>query len=191
MPTFLIDPPQGLYFVLAAALLITGLVWLSRRNRKVRAVFVVVLLLTAIVGLSDLLLESPREAAVRGVKELSAAINARNWDAFDARVSKDFNYKGVLKKPDLRNKMSGVIGMFDARTAVWEFNRDKVNQIDENQVEVVFDAKGDPKAGAAYYAHFKALFAREADGEWRLKSFAVYPYASKTNGQEETIPGVP
>lgn len=191
MPTFLIDPPPSLYFVLAALLLLVGLVCLSRRNRKVRIIFIAILLLAAIISLCDSLVTSPRESAVRGVKELSAAINARDWDAFEARVSKDFQYKGVVKKADLRNKMSQVIGMFDARTAVWEFNREKVNPIDENQIEIVFDAKGDPRSGAAYYTHFKALFVKEADGVWRLKTFAVYPYASKTNGPEESIPGIP
>ncbi len=190
MPQILSDPPQSVYLILAAVLLVTGLVWISRRSRKSRTAFVVVLILTAAVWLCDFLIESPREAAVRGVKELAAAINARNWDAFDAHVSKDFNYKGAIKKADLRSKMSDVIGRFDARAAVWEFNRDKVNQIDDNHVEVVFDAKGDPKTGAAYYLHFKALFAKEADGEWRLITFAVYPYASKTNGAEEEIPGL-
>lgn len=190
MPLILSDPPQNVYLILAAALLVTGLIWISRRNRKFRTAFLVVLVLTAVVGLCDYFVESPREAAVRGVKEISEAINARNWDAFDARVSKDFSYRGTIRKADLRSKMSGVIGMFDARTAVWEFNRDKVNTIDDNHIEVVFDAKGDPKTGAAYYLHFKAQFAKEADGEWRLTTFAVYPYASKTNGPEEEIPNL-
>ena len=120
----------------------------------------------------------------------SAAVNARDWDAFDRLVSKDFEYRG-LKKADLRNKLAGVIGGFDARTAVWGFDREKVTQSGDNRVEIVFDAKGDPKSGAAYYAHFKAAFVRESDGEWRLKSLAIFPYISKTNGPEESLPGLP
>ena len=190
MPQFLADPPLTVYLVLAAVAVVAGLVWLSRRTRRTFGVFLAVLTVAVAVGLIDLLFESPREAAVRGVRELSKAINARDWDRFDSRVSKEFEYKG-LKKADLRNKMAGVIGMFDARTAVWDFDRDKVTQIGDDQVSVVFDAKGDPKSGAAYYTHLKATFVREADGEWRLKTIAVYSYVSKSEGPEEAIPGIP
>jgi hypothetical protein len=189
MPTFLVDPPESLYLFLGLLVVVTGAVWFSRRTRWTLVAFLIALAVVAIVFLIDFLRESPRESAVTGVKEISEAINARNWDAFDARVSKDFEYKG-LKKADLRKKMAEVITAFDARTAVWEFNRDKVEQKGDNQIAVVFDAKGDPKSGAAYYAHFKATFIRESDGIWRLKTFAVYPYASKTNGPEEELPGI-
>jgi hypothetical protein len=189
MPTFLVDPPQWLYLFLALLLVVAGAVWCSKRTRRTLLAVLIALALLALVVLIDFTMESPRESAVKGVKEISAAINARNWDAFDARVSKDFEYRG-LKKADLRKKLGDVITAFDARTAVWDFNRDKVEQKGENQIAVVFDAKGDPKSGAAYYAHFKATFVRESDGQWRLKTLAVYPYASKTNGPEEELPGL-
>src|SRR5437762_581212 len=100
MPTFFSDPPPAVYLALAAAVVVAGLVWLNRRDRRSRTVLLAVLAVAGLVFLIDRLFESPREAAVRGVRELSAAINTRNWDAFDARVSKDFDYKGTVKKAD-------------------------------------------------------------------------------------------
>lgn len=188
MPTFLSDPPQTLYLLAGAFAIVSCAVWFGRRDKRSLAVFAAALLLAALVLLLDALFESPREGAEHAVRDISEAVNSRNWDAFDARVSKDFQYKN-WKKADLRAKLAEVIGRYDARTAVWEFNRDKVVQTGDDQVELVFDAKGDPKSGPAYYAHFKATLVREPDGVWRLKTLAVYPYASKTNGPEESFPG--
>jgi hypothetical protein len=188
MPTFLADPSPTLYMVMAAAVFAAGMVLLNRRGRKTQLAFFSVLALVLVIVLCDFLVESPREIAVRKVQEFSRAINARDWDSFDAAVSSQFDYRGN-KKADLRNRLGSVIHMFDARTAVWEFNRDKVSRPSDNQIEIVFDAKGDPKTGAAYYAHFKATFVKEPDGEWRLKTLAVYNYTSKTQGPEEELPG--
>jgi ketosteroid isomerase-like protein len=190
VPDFLSDPLPTLYLFLAAITMVAGLVWLNRRTRRTMTAFWISCSLLSTLGLIDIVVESPREAAVRSVRELSQAANERNWDKFDARVSNDFEYRG-LKKADLRVKLASVLQRFDARTAVWNFDREKVIQTGNNQVEVVFDAKGDPKTGAAYYTHLKAVFIREQDGQWRLKTLKVYPYVSKTNGPEETIPGIP
>ena len=190
MPTFLSDPTDTQYLLLALALLIAGGVWFNRRDRKSARAFAVVAGVAAALLLLDFLIRSPRESAVRTVEALSAAANARNWDDFDKLVSKDFEHKG-LKKADLKGKLAAVIGMFDARTAVWGFDRDKVRQTADDRIEVVFDVKVDPKTGAAYYGHFKSGLVREADGEWRLKSLAIYSYTSKTNGPEEPLPGLP
>src|SRR5262245_18920926 len=137
MPTFLVDPPQSVYLFLGLLLIVAAAVWYSKRTRATLIAFLVMLLLVAFVVLIDFTMQSPRKSAVRGVKEISEAINARNWDAFDAYVSKDFDYKSY-KKADLRKALSGVINMFDARTAVWEFNRDKVEQQGDNQIVIVF-----------------------------------------------------
>src|SRR5690242_5228720 len=144
MPSFLVDPPQSLYLILGVLLIVAGAVWFSKRTRSTLIAFLAAVAVLALVVVIDLLMESPRESAVRAVKEISAAINARDWDAFDAHVSKEFQY-GNYKKADLRKGLAGVIGAYDARTAVWEFNRDKVEQKGDNQIAVVFDAKGDPK----------------------------------------------
>jgi hypothetical protein len=189
MPTFLSDPQFSLYLVLTAAACIAGAVWLNRRTRRRQAAFAGVAAVGVAVLLIDLLYESPREAAVRGVREISHAINDRDWTAFEARIAKDFKYR-TTNRAALREQMANVVTRYDARTAVWEFNRDKVREIGDNEIEIVFDAKGDPKSGMAYYAHFRTTFVREADGQWRMKSLAVYNYASKTNGPEEFIPGI-
>jgi len=189
IPTILADPLPNFYLFLAAIILAAGFKWLSRRSRPTLYVFLLALLLLAAQGLIDVLVDSPREAAVRGIRELSQAANERNWGVFDARISTDFEYRG-LNKADFRLKLANVLQQYDARTAVWNFDRDKVKQIGDNQIEIVFDAKGDPKTGAAYYTHLKVLFICEPDGQWRLKTFKVYPYVSKTNGPEETIPGL-
>ena len=189
MPTTLSDPPFSLYAILAAILLIAGAVWFNRRTRRSLAVFLSIAFLLLVLWAIDRLYESPREAAVRGVQEIQDAINERNWAAFESHISKDFKYR-AMNRAELREKMSSVVNAYNARAAVWEFNRDKVRQNGENEIEIVFDAKGDPKNGAAYYCHLKATFIREADGEWRLKTFAVYNYASKTNGPEDVIPNI-
>jgi hypothetical protein len=71
---------------------------------------------------------------------------------------------------------------------VWGFNRDQVVQNGENEVTLVFDAKGEGTARAAF-ARFRVKFVREADGVWRMKTFTTYKYGT-ANEEEEPLHGL-
>src|SRR5262245_19503408 len=101
MPTFLSDPPQTLFLLLGAIVVVSCAVWFGRRDKKSFAVFAGAIALAVLVLLLDVFFESPREGAEKAIRELSDAVNSRNWEAFESRVSKDFQYKG-WKKSDLR-----------------------------------------------------------------------------------------
>ena len=94
MPTFLADPPQAVIVLLVAGLLVTGLIWMNRRGRKVAIAFLVLLALTCLVVLVDRLFESPREEAVRRVQAMVAAADHHDPDAFVAHVADTVEYKG-------------------------------------------------------------------------------------------------
>ena len=87
MPTFLSDPPQTIYLLLLAAVIVAGLVWLNRRERRALYVFLGVLGVAALVVLVDRLLESPREEAVRRVHAMMDAADHRDPEAFASQLA--------------------------------------------------------------------------------------------------------
>src|SRR5690242_16619154 len=95
MPTFLNDPPDTLYLVLFAVVVVTGAVAARNQNRKSLIPFGISLAVLLGLYLLDRLNESPREVGVHQLKEMERAANDRNADAFASHFADTFEYKGV------------------------------------------------------------------------------------------------
>lgn len=191
MPTFLSDPTPGLYLVLGIAVAVALGLFTRYQDRK--RLLWAVLPVGLLVGLflCDVLVESPREEAVRKVRAISTAITDKNVDGFLAHVSDRFDYRG-RKKADLRNPgWLDIARREGVTTAVWAFDRDRVSYPSPTEVEIVFDGKGQPQAGAPALFHFKTRFVKDPDGQFRLLTFKVFNIARKELGGEETIPNFP
>jgi hypothetical protein len=180
MPTFLSDPPQAVYLILGALVFATGLVWFNRRSRKSLAVFLGVMLLAVAVGLIDMLFESPREEAVRRVKAMAHAADAKDNEAFVSHLADTVTYQGdsaatiSLSREDLRRAPFWTqLRQLNAHVAVWDFSRTDVKEIDDKTIEIGFLAKGEAD-GKQMPMYFRATFTRQPDGTMKMSSFASY-----------------
>ncbi len=186
MPTVLADPPPAVYVTLVLAALVVGGLWVRYRRRALLLAAALVVVCLILVGLIAAFTESPREQAVRKVKELAQAVSAQDWAKFSEHVSESFSADG-LKKGDLR-------GGFDlatrngVRAAVWEFALTEPVEVSDTRVVIRFDAKAEARAGGQAFKHLHATFEKDPDGQFRLRSFTPFNYVQKN--QRESIPGL-
>ena len=132
MPTILSDPPPILYILLGTAAIILAAVWARFRTTKLLTAFAGVAGLLLLLFLIDRFVESPREQAVRKMKELAAATQSRRMDEAFRHISESFNYHGMSKSalrdrgrscevpPDAypRLEQGGVVGAEASRPAL-------------------------------------------------------------------------
>jgi hypothetical protein len=189
MPTLLSDPSNAVYLVLVIFAVIAGVLWVRNRDRRSLVVLLVAAVLFGLVFLCDRLWESPREEAVRKVREISAAVNAGDANKFLANVSDSFNYRGK-KKADVR-RVIDLARQHNVRTAVWDFDRGRVETPSPTEIDIVFDAKAEGPNGEPFLQHFKTRFVKDSDGQWRLQTFTSYNIARQERGGEEPIPLFP
>jgi hypothetical protein len=190
MPTVLSDPSPTLYLVLAVACVVTGAMWFRSRKRSHLIAFMVAAGLLALLFLSDLLFDSPREEAERRVKDVVAAVNARDYERAMSHFSAGFEYSGLGKGNFMSSHLRDIISRENVRVAVWDFSRGDVQQEGDNQVTIGFMSKGESNFGQ-FAAYARTTFVRDADGHFRMKSVKIYGDPLKrANGPEITIPGL-
>src|SRR6266481_4044226 len=91
--------------------------------------------------------ESPREEAVRRVKAMAAAADAKNPDQFVEHLADTIEYRGgsqpvTVKKDEVRSgPFWHMLRQHDARVTVWDFSQGDAKQIDANTIEIGFLAK--------------------------------------------------
>jgi hypothetical protein len=186
MPTFLSDPPQAVYLILAGFLVAVGLVWLNRRGRKSLAVFVGVLVLVLLVVLLDRIFESPREEAVRRVQAMAKAADAKDTEAFVAHVADTVVYRGAngeftISRDRLRQlPFWSLLRQFNVHVATWDFSRADVTEVHANTIEIGFMAKGESD-GKPFPMYFRAKFVRQSDGQMKMASFDSFDPLKRTN----------
>jgi hypothetical protein len=172
MPTFLSDPPQTIYLLLLAAVILAGLVWLNRRERRALYVFLGVLGVTALVVLVDRLLESPREEAVRRVHAMMEAADRRDPDAFAGQLADKVTYVGEQSPEEFTREQLrshhfwSLLRQFNVHVAAWNFAL--LERPDENTVVIGFMAKGELPDRKQLHYHFRATFTRQGDGQMKL-----------------------
>jgi hypothetical protein len=189
MPTWLSDPSNATYLILVIFAVVAGVLWARNRDRRSLVVLLVAAALFGLVFVCDRLWESPREEAVRKVREISEAVNARDANKLLADVSDSFRYHNA-KKADLR-KLIDLARQYNVRTAVWDFDRSRVETLSPTEIDIVFDAKAELPGGAPFLRHFKARFVKDSDGQWRVQTFTPYNIARQERGGEEAIPRFP
>jgi hypothetical protein len=189
MPTWLSDPSNATYLVLVIFAVVAGVLWARNRDRRSLVVLLVAAALFGLVFLCDRLWESPREEAVRKVREISEAVNARDANKLLANVSDSFRYHNA-KKADLR-KLTDLARQYNVSTAVWDFDRSRVETLSPTEIDIVFDAKADVRDVGPFLRHFKTRFVKDPDGQWRVQTFTPYNIARQERGGEEAIPQFP
>jgi hypothetical protein len=196
MPTFLSDPPSAVYLILAAAVLVSGLVWFNRRDRKSLLAFAAVLLVAGLVVLLDFLFESPREESVRRVKAMMKAADAHDSEAFVSHLADKLQYKGesgpavtITREQIRRAGFWELLRQHNAHVAAWDFSRADVVESGPDSVEIGFLAKGEAQ-DKQFPMYFRATFTRQPDGQMKLTALASFDPVKRTN-ERKTIPYFP
>jgi hypothetical protein len=185
MPTWLSDPSNGFYLVLFVLAVIAVMVWARNRTRGNLARAGVAVALLVAVFLIDRLVESPREEAVRKTQEMARAANEqfarpapqRNWDGIGAHISDQFDFHGA-KKEDLLNAIAQAPAHGDGEGDVTEFDRNRVEYQAGDRVMVPFVVRVFPR-GSNFTApqarfHVEGVFARDPDGQYRLRGMRLF-----------------
>ena len=190
MPTALSDPSTALYAVLAVAALVLGLIALRRQKRSDAINFAIPAAALLAVFLIDRAVEGPRETVARKLREMEAATQAKKYDDLFQHVSDQFTYKG-MNKNGLREKAKMAEGYFPEGLRIWNATRANFKPVDETTIEQEFDVQ--PVNSPQFRHQCVGVFKKEADGEWRLVTFRLYPVVGGDGGgqrQEVTPPGL-
>ena len=188
MPDFIADPPQTIYLLLAAAVIVSGLVWFNRRGRRPLFVFLGVLSVTLLVVLLDRVFESPREEAVRRVHAIMAAADRRDPEAFASHLADRVTYQGDTSKDFTREGLRthpfwSLLHQFNVHVAAWDFSRDDVERPSADSVVIGFLAKGELRGegGKQVPYYFRATFTRQTDGQMKLTRLESFDPMQRKN----------
>ena len=189
MPIPLADPSPTSYVLLVLlAVVAAGLAARSQTRGSLARVVAAVVLLVGLF-LCDTLAESPREEAVRRVRQMAASVTARNTPGLLADVSESFDYRG-RKKADLGSGgWWADLRRLSVTATVSGFDRDKTVYLDLSGtpgVEIAFDGLASVPDGGRMPRHFRTTFVRDPDGQYRLRTFTPFNYINKKD--EEPIP---
>ena len=185
MPTLLADPTRTMYIAFGAIVLVLGaLAW--RRQKKADVItFAVGAALLLVLYLIDLSIESPREQIVRKLKEMESASRAGKYDELFKHVSDSFHYKSLDKK-GLRAKADEANAYFPDGVRIWNATRSNYKPMTDGTIEQEFDVQ--PANNPQFRYQCVGVFKKEADGEWRMITFRLYPVVSENGKREEVTP---
>ena len=190
MPTALSDPSQTLYLILVVVAIVTGAVWFRNRSRSSRFNFGIAAAVLAALFLIDWFFESPREEAVSRIQQISTAINERDFERMLTHFSESFNYRGKDKAYLRTAPMRDIVTRENVGTAVWDFTRDQVEHPGPNEIVIGFMGRGDGNTGR-FAAYFRVTFVKEANGEWKVRTFEAYADPlQRANQPPINVPGL-
>lgn len=190
MPTFLSDPPNVVYLLLFAAVVVTGAIAFRRQDKKSVIPFAISALLLLALWLIGFLTESPREEAKRRIEAMAKAAHEKNPDAFVAHAADRVEYNGgTLNKEQVRTMgLWNLLKQYDVEVAVWDFDPEQVKQISPTEIEIGFAGQGKAQ-GTPVPFYFRATFAKQPGGEFLLTKLSSYDYVKRT--ELKAIPNFP
>jgi hypothetical protein len=182
--TALTDPSPTIYIVLGTVVIILAALWVRNRTRSnLIQLGIGVAFLLAIV-LCDTLVESPREQAVRKMKEMAQATRERRMDDAFRHISDTFNYNGITKTA-LRERARSAEGQAGfAGVGVSTFERADAKQIDDKTVQIGFEvfAINAPVGEGRYYC--LGTFKQESGGDYRLTGLEFHKANEGPKGEK-------
>ncbi|MCS6866564.1 MAG: hypothetical protein RMJ56_00585 [Gemmataceae bacterium] len=196
MPTFLIDPPQGVYLLLGGLLIVTGLIAAQKPGRRAIIPFVVAFFLLLGVFILDRLVESPREEAQRRSYLLALAADAKNPDLFTEQIADNLlvhttggQTKTLTRQEVQEHRFWDALRNFEVRITVWDFSRDDVHYPDDDSVEIGFMGKGEVRGGPTIPVYIRTTYRRQADGSFKLSALRTFEALNRS--QPYAIPQFP
>lgn len=191
MPTVLSDPSPTFYIILGVVVIVLAAIWVrtpKRGNLVQFAAGVGVLLLVFVV---DTLVESPREEAVRRMKEMARATRERQAETFARHVSESFASGGVTKT-GLRDLLSALehgtvsqVGGFTWKGGeVWSFDRADYQQVDDATLKIGFVGQA---SGLPQTLQFCVATFRKEGAEWHMIGIVFHDPIQRTGAPAKTL----
>jgi hypothetical protein len=191
MPTLVSDPTSTMYVVFGAMVVILGAMALRRRKKSDVITFAVGAVLLLALFLIDRANESPREQVSRKLAEMESSSQARKYDEVFKHISEDFKYKSLDKKA-LREKANQAQSYFPEGIRIWNVTRNSYKPMEGGTVEQEFDVQ--PVNNPQFRYQCVGVFKKDADGEWRMVTFRLYPVVGSGGEggkrEEVTPPGL-
>jgi ketosteroid isomerase-like protein len=162
--------------------------WWQTRNRKWLYALGGVAALAILFVVLALVIETPQRQIARKIDEMAAAVKARDVERIFAHVSSEFRFRDKDREAFKSYARTALDSGWIDEVAVWDIELGPLE--DERTRPVTFRAK--PKGGrygteVPYFV--KAVFTRDPDGQWRMKTFDIY---NPVNIKEPIyIPNVP
>lgn len=194
MPTFLSDPAPAFYLILIAFAVVIGAIAARHQDRPSLIRFAIALAVLLLVFAVDRGFESPREEALRRVKSMAQAADAKNPDQFVEHLAETVEFRGgdkpiTVKKDEVRTApFWEMLRQRNVRVVVWDFSQDDVKQVDAGTIEIGFSAKGEAE-GTPFPVYMKTTFKKQPDGQWKLVAFASFKF--ENHNEPLTIPNFP
>jgi ketosteroid isomerase-like protein len=168
--------------LLIVAVIVLAVIWYRGRDRRVLAALGgaagALALLFLITGVVRLVGGKTDEELIKdALKEMAAGVQAQDLDRIFAHVSDSFDLDNTTTKPMLREFARRKLDNGEVTDIlVWEFSNAVVTPArDGVPATATIHFKVKPKAeGIEGYWECDAVFVKEPDGQWRLKSFKIY-----------------
>lgn len=175
MPSWLAEDPSVVYLLLGVAALVLAAGWWFRRERKLLIGLGVVALLAGLVWLIHVFVITDGAKMVSSVKDMAAAVAAKDTHRIFEHVSDDFQLSG-LRKADFRGLVEHYVGTGQVREIlVWDFEtRDVSRELRTGKVIFMVKAKG-PAVMEEIPNRCEAQFVLDKDDQWRMKTFRLFP----------------
>lgn len=189
MPSWLVEDPTVVYFLLGLAALGLTASWWMTRHRKYAVGAGVAVLLVVLVRLLDYFVVTDQEKIVASIQVMANGVATRDIDGIFAHVSTRFRLQGI-DKAGFRRWAEARIRQEDVTSIrVWDFSKGEVDR-DRSMATIEFLVKGHGGwvRGGEFF-RCKATFLLDPDNEWRLSGFELFqPYQDPGLASPLTIP---
>jgi hypothetical protein len=180
----LTDPSPTIYVILGTVVIILAALWARNRTRSNLIQLAIGAAFLLAVVICDALVESPREQAVRIMKEMARATQERRMDDAFRHISDSFNYNNAISKTALRERARWAEAQPGfAGVGVSTFERADAKRIDDKTVQIGFEvfALNAPVGEGRFYC--LGTFKQETDGEYRLTGLEFHKANEGAAGQ--------
>lgn len=186
----LFESRSSVYLLLGVAAIVVGFLWLRTRNRRYGYGMAGIAALFALFFVINLTRsETDGEQIERKVKEMAAAVKAKNLDGAFQHVSDQFR-RGGIDKPAMRGFAKNVVDRDELTDfQVSKFERVKFHRAAGNGPEIAtitFRVKVITTDNVVPF-RVECDFVRDPDGQWRVKDFRLY-LLNRTD--EYQVPGL-
>jgi hypothetical protein len=184
----LTDPSPTLYIILGTVVIILAALWARNRTRSNLIQLGIGGAFLLAVILCDALVESPREQAVRIMKEMARATQERRMDDAFRHISDSFNYNGITKTALRERARWAEAQPGFAGVGVGTFERADAKQVDDKTVQIGFEvfALNAPVGEGRFYC--LGTFKLETGGEYRLVGLEFHRANEGVTGDKVSPP---
>ena len=124
------------------------------------------------VLLLGIFVDTDQKRIQRAIREMSEGVKERNVDKIFSHISNQFNLAGRTKE-SFRPMVENHIRNGDIReVAAWGFEQARFSE-DKKEATIEFLIRPKGNMTNAWYRCL-ATFVRDADGQWRLRTFSVF-----------------